>query len=255
VSGTRQADDLTIEELSRETGLSVRNIRSHHHRGLIPPPTIRKRVGYYGPEHIARLQLIKEMQQEGFSLRVIKRLLEHADGSVGELLDFRHAVRRPFDDEPTEIVSEADLAARWGTEVSSRQLERFVELGLIRPLEEGRIEILSPRLERMGVQLLAIGVGIDQMLDAVADVQRHAQAIAERYVRLFVENVWRPFAEAGEPPSDWRRVREALETMRPLAAESLLAIFVRAIGRASAQALEHLAAGLEDHPSPPSTTR
>ena len=49
-------EELTIDELARRTGTTVRNIRAHQSRGLLPPPTIRARTGYYGPEHVARVQ-------------------------------------------------------------------------------------------------------------------------------------------------------------------------------------------------------
>ncbi len=41
--------ELTIDELARETGMTVRNIRAHQSRGLLPPPEVRARTGYYGP--------------------------------------------------------------------------------------------------------------------------------------------------------------------------------------------------------------
>jgi len=63
---------LTIEELSAETGLSVRNIRSHRARGLLQAPVIRDRVGYYGEEHVARLGSIARLQADGFNLAAIK---------------------------------------------------------------------------------------------------------------------------------------------------------------------------------------
>ena len=59
---------LTIDELARETGLTVRNVRSHHARGLLQPPEVRGRTGYYGPEHVERLRLIQELQGEGMKL-------------------------------------------------------------------------------------------------------------------------------------------------------------------------------------------
>ena len=48
--------------------MTVRNIRAHQSRGLLPPPEVRARTGYYGPEHVARLRLIHDMQAEGFNL-------------------------------------------------------------------------------------------------------------------------------------------------------------------------------------------
>mgnify|MGYP002684132866 CR=1 FL=1 len=49
--------DMTIDELARASGMTVRNIRAHQSRGLLPAPEVRARTGYYGPEHVARLQL------------------------------------------------------------------------------------------------------------------------------------------------------------------------------------------------------
>ena len=91
------ADDrLTIDALAREAGMTVRNIRNHQSRGLLPPPEVVARIGYYGREHLERLKLIREMQAEGFNLEAIKRLL---DGGQERFLRLRQAVtarRRPM---------------------------------------------------------------------------------------------------------------------------------------------------------------
>ena len=79
--------NLTVEQLAYETGMSVRNIRNHQSRGLLPPPEVRARVGYYGDEHIARLRLIQELQADGFNLKGIKQLLERSGESAERLLD------------------------------------------------------------------------------------------------------------------------------------------------------------------------
>jgi hypothetical protein len=62
-------------------------------------------------------------------------------------------------------------------------------------------------------------------LDVVAHMRKHADGVAKRFVELFVETVWKPFEEAGRPEEQWPEVREALERLRPLAAQSLLAVF------------------------------
>ena len=72
---TQAEQQLTIEELAGATGMTVRNIRAHQSRGLLPPPQVRGRTGYYGREHVARLELISEMQADGFNLQAIKRML------------------------------------------------------------------------------------------------------------------------------------------------------------------------------------
>jgi hypothetical protein len=52
-----------------------------------------------------------------------------------------------------------------------------------------------------------------------------------------VNNVWQPFEEAGEPKEDWPRVRESLDRLRPLAGESLLAVFQLMMSEAIEQEL------------------
>src|SRR5918999_1322162 len=99
VDGATAGDaSMTIDELARRSGMTVRNIRAHQSRGLVPPPEVRGRTGYYGDEHLARIELIKEVQGDGFNLEAIRRLLEGAGGSSSEMLDFSRALRAPFED-------------------------------------------------------------------------------------------------------------------------------------------------------------
>ena len=90
------AGKLTIGELAQRTGMTVRNIRAHQTRGLLPPPEVQGRTGYYSEEHVARIELTREMQAEGLNLEAIRRVLESTGGSSKEMVDFARAVRVPF---------------------------------------------------------------------------------------------------------------------------------------------------------------
>ena len=92
---TDTAHDLTIEQLASAVGMSVRNIRDHHTRGLLPAPEVRARVGYYGAEHVARLKLILDMQADGFNLAAIERLLSGSDGLAERCSACARPSRRP----------------------------------------------------------------------------------------------------------------------------------------------------------------
>src|SRR3954447_1508514 len=111
----------TIDELARETGMTVRNIRAHQSRGLLPPPEVRARTGYYGPEHVARLRLIQELQGNGYNLAAIKDLVQRSRGTSQDALEFARAILAPFEDERPEIIEAAELAERFsgGDELSS----------------------------------------------------------------------------------------------------------------------------------------
>src|SRR5947209_9384375 len=90
---------LTIEQLASRTGMSVRNIRNHQSRGLLPPPEVISRVGYYNEEHVTRLRLIQEMQAQGFKLTAIKRLIGEHGASAEEFAGLKRAVTAPFETE------------------------------------------------------------------------------------------------------------------------------------------------------------
>src|SRR3954452_25540123 len=162
---------LTIDELARRTGMTVRNLRAHQSRGLLPAPEVRGRTGYYGPEHVARVELIRELQGEGFNLEAIRRLLEGSQGSSNEVLRFARAVREPFEDEEPEIVTAQELAEQFGG-TDPELLERAEELGLLRDLGEGRYEQISPRLARAGTELTRLGVPAADALELVARIRR-----------------------------------------------------------------------------------
>src|SRR5512141_2914360 len=66
---------MTLDELTRRVGMSVRNVRFYTTKGLVPPPLRRGRSGYYTPDHVARLELVQELQSHGFTLSAIEKYL------------------------------------------------------------------------------------------------------------------------------------------------------------------------------------
>jgi DNA-binding transcriptional MerR regulator len=234
---------MTIDELAQRAGMTVRNIRAHQSRGLLPPPQVEGRTGYYDNEHLARLELIREMQADGFNLGAISRLLEGVGEKSTEVLDFARAVRRPFEDEEPEILSFEELAQRWGGNEDPALLRRAERLGLMRPLGNDRVEVLSPRVLRAGTELAELGIPPERALDVADRLRKQSREVARTFIELFLETIWKPFDRAGRPEEDWPRVRDALERLRPLASEALMAIFqivmTEATEKAFGRTLEH----------------
>jgi DNA-binding transcriptional MerR regulator len=221
---------LTIDQLARETGMSVRNIREHQARGLLPPPEVRARIGYYGDEHLARLQLITELQAEGFNLRGIKRLIEDAHGVTDRLFAVRRAVTEPFETEQPKVFTAEDLEQRFG-EQDSQATERAVKLGALVPLGDGRFEAPSPSLIDAAEEVVSRGVPLRTALSVLGSIEHHSKEVARSFVRLFIEEVWKPFAEAGYPEDRWEEVLESIERLRPIASRALLATFQQTMTR------------------------
>jgi DNA-binding transcriptional MerR regulator len=219
------AQDLTIDELARQAGMTVRNVRAHQTRGLLPPPVLRGRTGFYGPEHLARLGLIKDMQSAGFNLNGIKSLLDAAPpGSGQELLEFERALMAPWGPEEPEIMEAHELLAMFENPPPG-EVERAVELGLVVPLDDGRMQVPMPTLLRAGRELRDMGFSSDKQLETLATLMRHVRAIASAFIELFLDGVWRPFVERGESAEELPEVRRALERLRPLASDAMAAAF------------------------------
>jgi len=237
--------ELTIDELARRVGMTARNVRAHQSRGLVPPPRLRGRTGYYGPEHVTRLELIRDLQEQGFNLESIKRLLERTRAdSASAALDFARALVTPFGDERPSVLDGRELADRWGDQLTPEIARRLEQIGFTRELGDGRYEVRSARLERAAGELAELGVPLERAVEITAALKRHSEAIAASFVDLFLDCVWRPFERAGEPADEWPRVREALDRLRPLAGESLMAVFgivmTDAVERAFERELERL---------------
>ena len=226
--------EYTIDQLAQVTGMTVRNIRAHQSRGLLPPPSVRGRTGYYGPEHVARLRMIVEMQADGFNLSAIQRLLASTPpGTATRALDFGRSLREPWEEEQTEFVEATELAERLGGRPPDPALlGTATSLGLIADVGEGRYEVLSPALIHAGEELVALGIPVEAGLGVQEQLQRHADGIAWAFVRMFVAEVWEPFEAAGKPEADWPRVQEALDRLRPLAVEAVIATFRRSMSNA-----------------------
>ncbi len=228
LGGMAQAteEELTIDELARRTGMTVRNIRAHQSRGLLPAPQVRGRTGFYGPEHESRINLIRELQADGYKLEAIGRLVDSAGGSSEEVLRFTRAVKAPFENEEPQIVTAEELAQRWDAgEAAPALLRKAEKLGILRPLPDGNFEELSPTLGRASAELGRLGIPAETALDVAAEIRKHSSAVAKVFVELFMKQVWKPFEEQGRPEHDLPAVRDALERLRPLASDALLAMF------------------------------
>ncbi len=232
-SEAQSPNQLTIEQLAQETGLSVRNLRSHHARGLLPPPEVRVRVGYYGPEHIDRLRVIKELQDEGLKLEGIKRLLEQPPPTGEGLLRMKKAADAAADVEEPEVVRGSELAERLGLDEAqaAKALAKAEKLRLLLPVGDELYEVPTPSLLEAAEEAHRIGIHVLHTLDAIAEVERASESVSKRFVRLFMQDVWKPFADAGMPEERWPAVAEAMERTRPLAARAMLGMFREVMGR------------------------
>jgi DNA-binding transcriptional MerR regulator len=219
------ATELTIDELAQRVGMTVRNVRAHQSRGLLTPPRLKGRTGFYDEEHVARLELIKDLQAEGLNLEAIRAILARTPGSsVAQILGFTRAIAEPFNDERPEMRSAAELAGDWGEAMTPELMSKIVKLGLLRRAGDEHFEVLSPRLEATAREIIALGIPPAAAVEVAEQLRRHSESIAKTYVRLFIKHVLRPIQEEGGDDA-WPELQERLARIRPLAGEALQAVF------------------------------
>ncbi|MGZ4743722.1 MAG: MerR family transcriptional regulator [Oryzihumus sp.] len=244
--GPREGE-LTIDQLAARTGMTVRNVRAYSTRGLIPPPRLVGRTGYYGAEHVARLTLVREMLDQGYTLTAAERMLASAPSSGSQALGLYHSLMSPWDSEP-EVLEPETLAAQARVPHDPAVVDRLIEMGLAERLEDGRLRIPNAGLLRAGLEVIGLGIPVEDVLALVPGLRQQAGAVAESFVELFRSTLWADFMAAGMPDKEWPRMQEKVEAIIPLAGQALVAAFQEAMRGAIERAMgEELGAAAAGH--------
>ena len=226
--GPHTDEELTIDELARRVGMTVRNLREWRALGLLRPPTMRGRVGYYGADDVARIERIRALHAQGFTLDLIRRLLDASGDTGDEAMRLATALRAPFREEDPPLVDVAELAAKWRS-TDPDDLRRAIEFGLMRERDDGRFEFTSERVARVGDALHGLGLSIEETLDATGQIRAHADGIAEVFEGVWMRHVWEPFVAAGAPQEALQQIKRTLAEVQPLALDAVIALFAVAM--------------------------
>ena len=210
---------LTLDGLTERVGMSVRNIRFYTSKGLVPPPLRRGRSGYYTGDHVARLQLVQELQGHGFTLSAIERYVAGipADASAEDIALHR-TMLAPWMADSREELPRAELERRAGRVLDAAALETLEALGVVRPCGRGRFQVSMSQLG-VGLGLLDLGYPIEAARAAADVYAAHGRAIAEELYELFRTKVWPVYKEQGVSPE---RIQEVVERLKPLSIASLV---------------------------------
>src|SRR6476661_3943007 len=118
-----------IDDLAHRAGLTVDTVRYYQTQGLLPPAERCGRAKLYGPEHLERLERIRQLQQRRFSLAAIRALISEDREGLAEGVF--------ADRDETRTYELDDLLERSGLDAAFAESLR--ESGLLRdPAEHGR---------------------------------------------------------------------------------------------------------------------
>lgn len=236
ISPSAPRAEFRVEDLALATDLSVDTIRFYQKRRLLPPPRRVGRVAWYSDEHIARIARIRELQDRGLSLALIRRLLD------GELNPTDAPLAEAVASEvASEVITRDELARRTG--VPDAIIETIAKQGLLKSQIRDGVEYFSASditTLSAGVRLLEIGLPFPVLLDLAQRQHEMTQTIARDAVEIFDEYVRIPLQEKNL--SDSERAEVLVEAFRMLlpTATMLVAQHFRDVLLTTAQ--EHLEA-------------
>jgi DNA-binding transcriptional MerR regulator len=205
---------LRVEDLARAADVSVDTIRFYQKRRLLPAPTRRGRIAWYGPEHTERLARIRELQRRGFSLALIRRMLDgELDAADVPLAAAVAAAATSPNDDSVEFLTLDDVAARAG--VPRPILEAVVRAGVLVP-RDGADAFTGADVELVGagLRLLEAGFPLADLLTLASRHDTATHAIADDAVRLFDEYVREPLRT--QDLTDDERAERLVDAFRTL---------------------------------------
>lgn len=228
MSTTPDSELLSLTELTERVGVSVRNIRFYTSRGLVPPPLRRGRQGFYNADHVARLEMVKELQGHGFTLSAIEKYLADLPDDAGPAeLAVHRVMLTPWQSEVREELTRAELETRAGRSLSDADVETLGVFGIARSNGPDAYLVSVAQLP-IGVGLIDLGLPLEAAKASGRVFAAHGQAIAEELDQVFRTIVWPAYQE-----SDPDTLREVVEKLKPLTVASLVAAYESAMQEVS----------------------
>lgn len=181
--------EFRVDDLAREAGVSVRNVRVYQDRGLLPPPRREGRTAWYSEAHLQRLALIGRMLDRGYTFATIGELLTAASYGmrVEEVLVRDTLDVPPRSPEAATVLDRDDVAELLGHEDLDRHLEAALAEGLLVPRGKDRYAVINPRLVDAARLMRDAGVTGERMVEQAQRVRRDLDLIAARFVRMIAE--------------------------------------------------------------------
>lgn len=226
----------TIDELAAVTGMTVRTTRYYAGLGLLAPPVRRGRVAYYDDQHRARLELIRSLQEHGFTLAAIEKYLGRIPlDATPEDLALQRSVLTAWTTGPLEVVGRRELDQRAGHRLTAEQVEVLQRIGAIRA--SGSKYELLPTFD-IAVKVVTLGIPLDSVIEATEAIGAHMTELADELTEITQRRVLAPYRRAPHTPEEKRHFEQTYAQLRRLTLEAVVAGFQRAADEVISRSLD-----------------
>lgn len=220
-------ETLGVEQLATRVGMTVRTVRFYASRGLIPAARREGRNGYYGPDHIARLELVRELQAHGFTLSAIERYFDRIPAHASpEDVAMHRTLLAPWMPDLPETVNRNELEVRSGRALSEADLELLIAIGVVEPTPTDAVFKVASAHLAVGIQLLNLGLPKEAALAAQQIFTEHGRSVAYELTEVFRTMVWPKLRASDEPPEV---IQALVEQFKPLTIQALVTSYQSAV--------------------------
>ena len=238
-----EAVSYRIDELARSAGVASTTIRLYQAKGLLWPPRLVGRTGYYDDSHLARLRVIARLQDEGFSLAGIGRVLEtwEQGSNLSALVGVEQQLDALLGRNREAVIDATDLMARFPAgALDPTIVQRAAALGLVDATDDGRFRIPDLRFVETGSALAELGVPLDVVLDEWEHLADVTDSIAARFVAVFEHHLLPPTWRDGLDDDHIAALAHTLQQLRLNAEQVLLAALDTSIAKIGASRFAEL---------------
>lgn len=223
---------LTVEELAVAAGVTVRTVRFYAGKGLLPPPLLRGRLGLYTGDHLARLQLVRDLQAKGFTLTAIADYLERMpeDASPADVAVFG-ALLSPWVSEAPEELTRDELDAAAGRHLDEDAIAALVAVGVARWTDEGRLRLRRADLD-LGLAYVELPLPRTMLERSRELIDAATRDLAEDLGELLRRELLDPYLHGELPPDQHEQLSEVIARLKPLTIQAVMTAMERSVDRA-----------------------
>jgi DNA-binding transcriptional MerR regulator len=222
----------TVDELAADAGVTVRTVRFYAGKGLLPPPHLRGRLGLYDEGHLARLRLVRDLQDAGFTLAAIEGFVARmpADATADDVAVFA-AMLTPWVAAAPEILTRRQLDRQAGRTIDDEALADLVAAGSVAVDEAGRI-LARPADLALGLELLDLGVPRAMLAASRELIASATGRLAEDLAELLREHLVRPYLHGELRPEQRAALSGVIERLKPLTIQAVMTAMQSSVDRA-----------------------
>jgi DNA-binding transcriptional MerR regulator len=178
--------DYRVEQLAAAARVPVDTLRFYQARGLLPAPRREGRIAIYDDAHLERLRRIRSLQQQGFTLSQIQRVLESS------VLDAQEPLLAALIEESIgeRTLSREELGVEAG--MPEGLVLAAESAGLFEPVivnGEPRFSEADLAMARAGLSLLEAGFPLQELMNLATRHARSVQSACDAAIDLFDDHI------------------------------------------------------------------